>query len=430
MVEDNKKKNEYNIFIARSIYPDAAAIFSTNIKPLEEVKDDSYIVLDTNVLLAPYTIGKLDLLEQCRKTYSSLINQRRLIIPGQVAREFAKNRSLKLAELYQQLNKKKISQIQSEKYPLLSSFNEYNEVVRLEKEINTTIQAYQDAISSVLRRIQEWQWNDPVSVLYGELFKDDTVVEVTLSEEEITKDLERRQIHSIAPGYKDAAKDDKGVGDLIIWHSILEIGKEKKRSVIFVSGDEKADWFQKSEKLPLYPRYELVDEFRRASDGQSFYIIKFSRFLEIFGANEKVVGEVQQEEEKHLMTRGLQGYLAEDAVLAWVRKKFPSSVVNYGKEDISVDFSIKDDTGYGRGFVVLALTPGRIFTPNLIASYSNYKRIAKLNELFIMIVLSSQDTVSSTAELLKKHIVKEEGVTFVVGYMDTDTNDFFDTFYL
>jgi hypothetical protein len=67
--------------------------------------------------------------------------------------------------------------------------------------------------------------------------------------------------------------------------------------VVFVSGEEKVDWWHRSEGQTLYPRYELVDEFRRNSDGHSFYIVNFSRLLDIYGASEEVVQEVRQSEQ-------------------------------------------------------------------------------------------------------------------------------------
>ncbi|MBK7181195.1 MAG: hypothetical protein IPH82_29115 [Chloroflexi bacterium] len=108
--------------------------------------------------------------------------------------------------------------------------------------------------------------------------------------------MQFRQTHKIPPGYKDAAKDDDGIGDLLIWHTILQVGKERNANVIFVSGEEKADWWHKSEGQVLYPRYELVDEFRRASDEKSFHITSFSQFLNLFGASESIVKEVREEE--------------------------------------------------------------------------------------------------------------------------------------
>ena len=298
MAELNKK-DEFDIFIANSTYPDVRSVF-TPLQPLNQIKDDCFIVLDTNVLLTPYTIGQEDLLEQCRKTLKPLSSQKRLIIPGQVAREFAKHRANKLAELYQQLSKKEVPSMRKGKYPLLSSLEHYKEIVRLEEEVDKKLeeyrQAYKKAIDAMLSHIQEWRWNDPVTLLYSEIFDKDTIFYPPLDKEALQTDLEHRLLYNIPPAYKDRAKDDNGIGDLLIWHTILEIGKSKKKSIIFVSGDEKSDWYLRSEGRSLYPKYELVDEFRRKSEGQAFHVVKFSRFLELFGASNKVVEEVRREE--------------------------------------------------------------------------------------------------------------------------------------
>jgi hypothetical protein len=66
--------------------------------------------------------------------------------------------------------------------------------------------------------------------------------------------------------------------------------------VILVSGEEKPDWWHKSDGQPLYPRFELFDEYRRASGGCSFHIVSFSQFLELYGASGAVVEEVRQTE--------------------------------------------------------------------------------------------------------------------------------------
>lgn len=297
---EEKIKNsegELDIFIANSVYPEAAPIFTHGLRPLNEIKNDCFVVIDTNALLVPYNTGK-ESLEQIQKTYRKLVDDKRLLIPGQVAREFARNRANKITELFQQLNRKRNSTpgLQKGKYPLLESLEEYQDSVRLEGQIDRLLQQYRETLDKVLDYIRSWTWNDPVSVLYSQLFTQDVVFDISLNPEFLQSDLNRRQLHSVPPGYKDSAKDDKGIGDLLIWHTILEIGKTHNRSVIFVSGDEKADWWHRSESQPLYPRYELVDEFRRYSNGESFYIIAFSRFLDLYGASDKVVEEVRQKE--------------------------------------------------------------------------------------------------------------------------------------
>ena len=128
MSEPNKKKDN-DIFIADFIYPEANSIFKISLKKLKDIKDDCYIVLDTNVLLVPYTTSK-ESLAQIQKTYETLISESRLIVPVQVAREFVKNRPNKLIDLYQDLCRKRDENIQLKKgiYPLLAFLDEYQEV--------------------------------------------------------------------------------------------------------------------------------------------------------------------------------------------------------------------------------------------------------------------------------------------------------------
>ena len=63
-------------------------------------------------------------------------------------------------------------------------------------------------------------------------------------------------------------------------------------SLIFISADEKSDWWHQSNKEGLYPRFELVDEFRRETNGKSFHILSLSKLLQIFNASSAVIDSV------------------------------------------------------------------------------------------------------------------------------------------
>jgi hypothetical protein len=74
----------------------------------------------------------------------------------------------------------------------------------------------------------------------------------------------------------------------------------------------------------LYPRFELINEFRRASEGQSLHILRFSTFLELFDVSAAVVAEVKQNEAddlemtfRKLRGRARQAITAEHAVELW-----------------------------------------------------------------------------------------------------------------
>jgi len=299
MQEMDKERHEskFDIFIANTVFPEARSLFAAGPQSLNSIKDDCIVVLDTNVLLIPFTTGQ-ESLEQIHATFKKLEGTSQLIIPGQVAREFAKNRATKLAEVFQQLSRKmdSVHALQVGHYPLLESLDVYQTVVSLEKEIDSKTREYRKALGNVLEYVRSWIWNDPVSLMYSELFRGNVILDPEFDQTQVAKDLEVQQLHRIPPGYKDAQKDDKGIGDVLIWLTILEIGKSHKKNVIFVTGDEKADWWYRSEKQSLYPRYELVDEFRRISEGKLFHMIHFSTFLDLYGASEKVVAEVRQKE--------------------------------------------------------------------------------------------------------------------------------------
>jgi len=274
-------------------YPEAMTIFSAS-RTLQEIKDDCLVVVDTNALLVPYLIGPSSF-AQIRDIYQALADQKRIIIPGQVAREFAKNRTNKIAELYQQISRRRLN-LQKGQYPLLGEIPEYVESVKLEPEIDELLVKYREILDKVLEVIQSWEWNDPVSTMYQRIFGTGSVFDPTFDKQEVIDELHIRYQNKIPPGYKDGGKEDEGIGDFLIWKTILELGRSKKKSVILISGEQKSDWRIKSEGKSLYPRYELVDEFKRHSEGQSFHILQFSDFLSLYDASDTTVREVRTKE--------------------------------------------------------------------------------------------------------------------------------------
>lgn len=289
--------SENDVFIINKIYPDAKDIFNVSVEPIVKLKDDCLFVLDTNALLLPFTISPSGI-EELKKVYTQIINDNRLFIPAQVAREFAKNRPERIKEIFSQFEKKKsnIHHLKIDKYPLLDGMGEYEDLINFQKELNEKLKEYSTKVNAVIEKIKSWTWDDPVSQIYYDLFKKETIIEHSLTEEEIIKNLDFRYQYQIPPGYKDKRKKDDGIGDLLIWFTILELAEKENKNIVFVSGDEKTDWFHRSEGQSLYPRFELISEFRTKAPGKSFNIIRLSEFIELFGADQKVVEEVESEE--------------------------------------------------------------------------------------------------------------------------------------
>ncbi|TMO24570.1 HNH endonuclease [Pseudoalteromonas sp. S4492] len=286
------------IFNKREIYTSPKEAFKFSLKSVDDLKTDCLFVLDANVLLLPFTTdGKS--VEEIKRIYTTLVNEDRLYIPSQAAREYLDNRSTKLTDLYKLISDKSS---QNFKYvcphPLLSGMDEYAELEQLEDNLKEALKSYRNKLQQTLMSVKNWGWNDPVSKMYHEVLDgrilDDDHIDVQIVED----DLKRRNDHKIPPGYKDGSKEANQAGDLLIWHEILYLAKQQNKDVIFVSGDAKSDWFHKSDKKAIYPRFELVDEFREETQGKTFHIMSLSQVLSIFEASDEVVSDVESSEEK------------------------------------------------------------------------------------------------------------------------------------
>ena len=238
----DKKSADPDIFVANNSYPDAAGLFFDGYQTLEQVRDTCLVVLDTNALLVPYGISKNGLSE-IASTYKQLADSKRLVVPGQVAREFARNRPVKIAEIFQAISRKRnLSHPDKGRYPLLEDAPSYQKLRELEDQIAKLIGEYRGSIGDLLSHIQKWNWNDPVSRLYSQLFPG-VVVDPTVDKDCVRKRLEYQRGNRIPPGYKDSAKLDQGIGDLLVWQAVVKVAQERKLPVVLVSGDSKADWF-------------------------------------------------------------------------------------------------------------------------------------------------------------------------------------------
>jgi len=340
--EQTRKAPGKRHFLRREQFPEAHSVLTWLCQPLTAIKDDAVILLDTNALLVPYATGK-DSLAAIAKIYETLIASKRLTIPGQVAREFAVNRTNKMQELHQHLCKSinQGLQVKHAKYPLFEGLGIYDELMAAESELERALSKYRSAVKELKSEVENWGWGDPVSKLYQKLFDPTTIAEPILNDLQLTQDIERRVQNKIPPGYKDASKDDGGAGDIIIWNTILAVGAARKCNMIFVSADRKPDWWCQSGGEPLYPRFELIDEYRRASSGKTLQMTMFSNFLRLFGAEEDVVNIVRKEERDTITAAAIakwteHGVRTFSAIRKLISRQFTSTIPSmvYGVDAI------------------------------------------------------------------------------------------------
>ncbi|HOZ06214.1 MAG TPA: PIN domain-containing protein [Arenimonas sp.] len=299
MSNPEKKLDKDVIFALEKVFPDATGLFFSGYLSLADCFQDAIVVLDTNVLLMPFALGNQSV-NAIKKVYEGLISENRLFVPERVAREFARLRTTKLAEIYASIQSKKTGKSKQDfNYPIIADLAERTAVVAELEKLKASEAQYFKAIDVLLDKIKSWEWADPVSEIYSSLFTASVFCCHDLNNDQLGEQLELRFKIKQPPGYKDAAKEDGGIGDLAIWLSVLELGKSTNKHVIFVSEEGKPDWWQSSGGTEFLPRYELVDEFRRSSNGKTIHIVKLSKLLELAMASKTVIEEAQSVEKRN-----------------------------------------------------------------------------------------------------------------------------------
>jgi len=280
-------------FKLETSFSDLGTIFSPSRVTKLNSKDVVFAV-DTNVLLLPYTIRK-DSLAEVQKFFDNIRSEDRLFLPARVAREFIVNRDKKLADLIKMMGdlRSKINIGEKSISPILESVEGSTELADASAKLTDARKAYLSALSKIEREIETWSGDDPVTKVYDSVFDKENIVSADESQEELAREWKVRRENRIPPGHKDSNKADTGIGDFLIWKSILKIGKMQNRDLVFITGDEKGDWFVRSDGNGVYPRPELIAEYRSISGGKSIRLAEFHEILREMQASDELVDEVE-----------------------------------------------------------------------------------------------------------------------------------------
>jgi hypothetical protein len=288
----------FDQFWLNNVFPDAENLFAVKQKPLEEIKNVCLVALDANVLLLPYEMGA-ESFSKIAEIYKSLVNEDRLFVPAQAAREFVKNRASKLRDLTKQIGDQAST----------LNFSFHKEIGFLEKDtvfsdIKDQSEIIAAARAKLLTQIKELRRSladnvgaDPVSVVYQELMMK-RVVSLPDSEQDrqkLSDEMKWRYKHKVPPGYKDGSKDDGGIGDFLIWKTILEEGKKRGFDCIFVTKDLKGDWWVQGQGA-FQPRVELIEEYFRYTGGSTVHFLSLSSLLELLEVSAETVTDVKRVE--------------------------------------------------------------------------------------------------------------------------------------
>lgn len=285
---------DFDHFLLGRLYPEPHNVFKPT-AAVDPSSADVVVALDTNALLLPYQLGKSDL-AGLATVYAKIASESRLFLPEQVAREFIKNRDRKLADMVQAFEDRtsRLSGWDVNVSPLLlEGFADREALMKAAADHEEAAKAYLSQLRALAKQMKAWRGDDPVSAIYAATFGKEHLIGPGVPNEKVIDELHYGLLHQVPPGYKDASKDDQGIGDVIVWLSLLNLGKTSGKDLVFVTGEQKADWFVRAGKQPLYPRPELIDAYRRASGGRSLRLSSLHDLLRDMEAPDSLVDDVQ-----------------------------------------------------------------------------------------------------------------------------------------
>ncbi|MGW8429225.1 PIN-like domain-containing protein [Peribacillus simplex] len=250
-------------------------------KPIEDLLKDSFIVVDTNVLLSAYQWREVTVNEVLRALIQ-LNDEDRLRIPLQVVKEFSKNRP---KEIIQRINEieNELSKLQKQRplnqiVPILEGRDSFVEVDEIQKQYNIIQKEYRNGLITLRDDLKALFYHDPYLDHIKEILQKAYYSPETNSEEELIKEAEKRFKKKLPPGYRDGTKEENKAGDFIIWDAM----KKLKSNVIFVSGDKKTDWVHSDKQdNSVGARRELVEEFYNFTGGKDFAHLSPKEFISI-----------------------------------------------------------------------------------------------------------------------------------------------------
>lgn len=258
---------------------------------IDQVLQTGTIAIDTNVLLHIYR-GGATARDQIFKVLQTVADN--LFMPAQVQREFWRRRDPVIREVattssltgLRDARKRALNEINAWRRRAMSTTEAddlYNEIDALFKKVLSRISSDDGGKGINLRAALRSPADDEIFVRLLAVYE--TRIGQPYAKEEFEAHILRgreRFEKRIPPGYEDAWKQDQaeeGVGDYLIWEQLIDYATRMKRNILFVTDDEKEDWWRLSaDGEPIAPRVELIEEMEDRA-GVKLYMLTRQAFL-------------------------------------------------------------------------------------------------------------------------------------------------------
>lgn len=255
-------------------------------KEFQKLWNECIFVFDTNILLNVYRYS-----EKTRERLFEILDllQARIWLPYQVAYEYQEERlnvishQLKPYEEIEKVLNENLARLNSAIEPYRKRHS-FTSLVDDKKFIDTTKRANKRILKSLEETKSQYPnliENDIYREKIGDLFEDKIGSPHDEDKlKEVHTQCKSRFEKNIPPGYKDKNKsvDQKQYGDAILWLQIIEYAKTENKPIIFVTDDNKDDWWKRHQGQTISPRTELIEEMKNEAN-VDFWMYTGDRFL-------------------------------------------------------------------------------------------------------------------------------------------------------
>jgi hypothetical protein len=240
---------------------------------IKSIWDVGDFIFDTNVLLNIYRYSKAS-----REAFFRMLDalKGRTFVPHRVAVEFARNRRKVIREHYEP-HYKLIAHLDEATKKILGNYKkhpQHSDLVRfIAHTVNNLKQSFGDSEKAHLQLIT----NDILLTRLRSIIGPDAGE--PFPAEPATAEYKRRKDGSIPPFCKDddSKSGDRGMGDVLIWLEIKAKYQGTQKPLVFVTGDQKENWWQDAGGGQSIPQPALIQEMYETSgnDIQFYTVDKF-----------------------------------------------------------------------------------------------------------------------------------------------------------
>ncbi|EOC1518676.1 PIN-like domain-containing protein [Cronobacter turicensis] len=290
------------------------------------LSEATIFIFDTNCLLNLYRCEdstREQILDVMRAISSNIW------LPFQVALEYQRNRRIAIEDSIASLKKIKTELEKTHTKDILGSVKKHlnkslnDDIQLLQKSLKTTIDEFiNDKILLRIENKEKISQHDFIRASIDEIIKDNIGnVPDQQTIDEIDKEGEIRYANKIPPGFSDSVKSDtthfcsvrfqNKFGDLYLWKEIINKAKtENIKNVIFITDDNKEDWWFKHSGKTHGPLESLKTEICTISNIDNFKLMNQLTFLKEAQSylNDIKVSDESLQDVKELTNVAMEGY--------------------------------------------------------------------------------------------------------------------------